>query len=43
MFAVGTHSDSRGREALYVQDVLAVCEHYGLPGERVLREIRAEP
>jgi hypothetical protein len=43
VFAVGTHRDSRGREALYVQDVLAVCEHYGLPAERVFREIRAEP
>lgn len=42
MFAVGTHLDSRGREALYVEDVLAACQHYGLPGEQVLREIRTE-
>lgn len=43
VFAVNTHLDSRGREALYLEDVLAVCRHYGLPEARVLSEIRAEP
>lgn len=42
VFAVGTHLDSRGREALYVEDVLAVCQHYGLPEKQVLREVRAK-
>jgi hypothetical protein len=42
VFAVGAHLDSRGRAALYVQDLLAVCQHYGLPEERVIREIRAD-
>lgn len=42
VFAVVTHADSRGREALYIKDVLAVCEHYGLPEEQVLPEIRTE-
>jgi len=41
VFAVNTHLDSRGREALYLDDVLALCRHYGLPEERALREIRA--
>jgi len=42
VFAVNTHLDSRGRQALHLGDVQAVCRHYGLPEERVLREIRVE-
>lgn len=42
VFAVNTHLDSRGRQALHLGDVQAVCRHYGLPEEHVLREIRVE-